>query len=283
MQRLILHLILIVVLPLSLEAKEWDPRLEQALSLSYGAQIPQALVVIISYRKDQPEDPNGLFVMAMVLEWQAGLGEENHQEVYKKLIQTYKEANKLALAHWKNEPQNPDTLADYGNSFFLLARMYGKSGSKMRAALTGRKSQKYLKKALSLEPDRLDILLPLGAFHYFAGKAPLIWRSFMSALGIKGDRERGLRELKQSAGGKHPYVWNARYALVEFNQKLEKNWDEALRWLQFFEKDFPKNPMVKMKRAQIYSSKDPISGINNFFELIEACQTGRFQCPKKII
>jgi hypothetical protein len=283
MQRLISFLFLLLLVPTGVEAKEWDPRLQQALSLSYGAQIPMALEVIESYRKDNPDDPNGLFVEAMVLEWKAGLGEDNHENIYPDLIEKYKQANQLAYHRWKEKPQDPDTLTDLGNSYFLLARMYGKKGARMRAALTGRKSEEYLKKAISLKPNRRDILLPLGAFHYFAGKAPLIWRSFMTALGIYGDRDRGLRELKMSAQGDHPYAWNARYALVEFNYLLEENWDEALLWLKTFEKAFPKNPAVKMKRAQIYAKKEPMAGIKNYLELIEACQGGEFQCPKKLI
>ena len=264
-------------------AKTWDPRLKTALQYCYAGNPAAAVPLIQAYQKEHPRDPNGLFVAAMVEEWQAGLGPQNHRRVYPDLIKIYQQANRLAFHLWEKNPEDVDALVDFGNSYFLLARLYGKNGSKMKAGLTGKKSQKHLEKAMALDPARSDALLPIGAFHYFAGNTPDYWKPLKAMFGIKGDKEEGLAELKRALEGEHPYVWNANYALMEIYQNSEKNWREAMKYWKVFADRFPQNPLVNLKYAQILELKDKQEAVQAYLNFAAACEGPQLQCPKKFV
>lgn len=266
----------------SAHGKDWDPRLKQALEQSYSGQAQNGLTLVKAYQKENPRDPNGYFVEAMVKEWQAGLGPANHREVYSELVKIYGKANQMAFFLWEKDPENVDRLVDLGNSYFLLARIYGQQGKKLKAGLTGKKCQRHLEKALEMAPERWDIYLPLGAFHFFAGNTPDYWKPIRALLGIKGEKDVGLKELKQSLKGNHPYIFNSYYALMEIHQKAEKNWQEALKYWAFFAENFPNNPLVALKKAQILELKDRREAIAAYLAFAEACQSQK-TCAKKFV
>ena len=79
----------------NLWAKTWDPQLLQASNLAYQGDVEQALSTINDYIKNNPQDPTGLFVKAIVLDWKAtfnGLPEESSQ---KEILEIYKKRRNL--------------------------------------------------------------------------------------------------------------------------------------------------------------------------------------------
>lgn len=263
-------------------SKEWDPRLIQAMELAFAANPDPGEAMIRTYIQEHPRDPNGLFVLAMVLEWKYGLSKENHFAAYPELEKIYKKANQMAFYLWEKKPEDVDTLIDLGNSYFLLARIYAKQGSHVKAGLTGKKCQKHLKKALEKDPQRLDALVSTGAFNYFAGNTPKFWEPLKRMFGIKGDKQEGLTQLQRASQGNHPYVWTAKYALLEIYSDPEKNYPKALEILEEFKKTFPENPMVPLKRAWILERQDPLQGAQAFIEFADSCSEKFAVCPPKL-
>jgi tetratricopeptide (TPR) repeat protein len=264
------------------QAKEWDGRLMEAVELSYAGDPQKAEPVIQGYVEEHPEDPNGLFVKAVVLEWKAALSPGDYDTVNPTLLEIHKQASDLAFRNWEKDPDNTDRLIDLGNSYFLLARIYGKMGMGLKAVFTAKKCQKHLEKALSQDPSRTDALLALGAFHTLAANAPKFLAVFRKLFGIEGDKVQGLAELNRAAEGRHPYVWNARYALVEIYSELEKNETQALSLLETLEKQFPKNPVGPLKKAKILELGDKRKAAEVYLDFAGRCAQD-FPCQPKFL
>ncbi len=275
--------LLLLLIPALAHAKDWDPRLGQALQQAYAGTPEAGLPIMQSYRQDQPDDPNGYFVESMVLEWKTGLEAGDHRKAYPGLLQKYKKANDLAYILWEKDPENVDRLIDLGNSYFLLARMHGNMGSGLKAGMVGRKCQKYMEEAMQKDPSRVDALLPLGAFHYFAGNTPKSMESLKKLFGIKGDKTLGLAELNKAASGSHPYVLNARYALLEIMSGPEKKYAEAQAMVTQFSNEFPKNPIGPLKIAQLEGRQDKAKGAQSLVDFTATCPQKFPPCHPKFL
>ncbi|MBF0491667.1 MAG: hypothetical protein HQM15_02670 [Deltaproteobacteria bacterium] len=274
-QKIILFLILFFPSPLF--AKDWNPNLLEASRLAYAAETAQALPLINAYIAQNPEDPNGLFVKAVVLDWKATLDWEGRNS-QKEILEIYKQANDLAFHLWDSDPENVDKLINLGNSYLFLGRKYSDLGKNLDAVLTGKKCQKYLEKAIKLDPSRKDALLALGGFHYLADQIPPWLKSFRGLLGIKGDKDLGLTELKYSLDPQLPFYYDSLYALVNVYSDFEKQYETALQYLTQMEKIFPNNPELKFYRANISEKKDKTEGLSGFLKLGTWCEKNPNHC-----
>src|SRR5262245_5113934 len=254
----------------------------EGVELSYAGDPQKAESIIQDYLGEHPEDPNGLFVKAVVLEWKAALSSGDYDSINPTLLEIYKEANDLAFRNWEKDLENTDRLIDLGNSYFFLARIYGKMGQGLKAVFTAKKCLKHLEKALSQDPSRTDALLALGAFHTLAANAPKFLAVFKKLFGIEGDKAQGLSELNRAAEGHHPYAWNARYALVEIYSELEKDETQALKTLDILEKQFPKNPVGPLKKAKIFELHDKRKAAGAYLDFTGRCDRD-FSCQPKFL
>ncbi len=267
-----------LLIPGLLAARQWDPRLLQVSRLTYQGELKEAESALTAYRQTDPRDPNGLFLHASLLDWKTALQGEPEEPAHREMLSVYKQANRLAFENWRRDPENVDRLIDLGNSYLFLGRKYYDTGSPLRAALTAKKCQPHLEKALRLDPSRVDGLLALGGFHYFASRAPAGLSIFKKILGIRGTREQGLDELKRAMTGEHPFQWDAQYALIYLYTDYEKDYGEALRILNELERRFPKNPAIRYKRPMILEKMGPLKGADAYLHFTQWCEGMRGRC-----
>jgi tetratricopeptide (TPR) repeat protein len=281
-KRFILLLLFFCTLgPRSILAKAWDPRLSQAIEMSFAGQPGTAEVLMEEYRREYPEDPNGLIFLSIVREWKAGLGPESHEHLRDDNRKLLQQAVELAEKNRQAHPRQMDALINLGNSYFFLARNFAEQGKAMKAGTTGKKLEGPMQEALQQDPSRVDAYLALGAFHYFAGNTPKFWAPFKKLLGIHGNKGQGLKELHQALQGQHPFLWQTRYALLEIYSSGEKNSEKALAQLVSFEEAFPRNPVIPLKKAYIYEMEQPEQAVKTYLHLAEQCGRQYTPCPKK--
>lgn len=269
------------MIPAVSQANPWDGRLYRAMELSFAGQPEAAELLMEDYRKAFPEDPNGLFFTAIVMEWKAGLSSGGHERVHSQNRKLLEQALDLAEKRQRTSPQDVDALIDLGNAYFFLARNFAEQGKPMKAGNTGKKLEKPMKDALTRDSSRKEAYLALGAFHYFAGNTPKIFAPFKKLMGIHGNKDQGLEELHRSLEGEHPFLWQTRYALMEIYSNPEKNPDQALVQLAPFEEKFPRNPVIPLKKAYIFEKKEPAEAIKIYVNLAEQCGRQFLPCPKK--
>ncbi|MBL7685851.1 MAG: hypothetical protein JNK65_07465 [Deltaproteobacteria bacterium] len=273
-----LFITLFLLTPFSAFSKDWDPRLLDAVKLAYQGKIETAESTIESYIQENPEDPNGLFVKGVIWEWKMPLRGLDEKKENPKILSLYKQASDMAFFQWDKDQDNVDKLINVGNGYVFLARKYSDVGSWFKAVLTGKKCQQHLEKALKLDPTRVDGLVSLGGFHYLADNVPEGAKAFRGILGIKGDKNLGLNEIRQSFSKPHPYSLNGQFLLLSLYEDYEKNYDEALKTLSFFETQFPENPEFKYKKGRILQKKDPNLGIPVLISFADWCSLNAKNC-----
>lgn len=279
--RLLLMVMVTLCFAGELGAKEWDPRLSRSMELSFAGTPEQAEPLIRNYRRENPRDPTGIIFWTLIQEWSAGMGPGNHEEIYPQNQKLLEEAVAMAEQNYRANPDHVDALIDLGNAYFFLARNLAEQGSFFKSGLTGKKVETPMRKALEKDPGRREAYLALGAYHYFAGNTPKFWIPIKALFGIRGNKEQGLKELQEALLGRHPFLWQARFALLEIYTYQEKEPSQALKYLKPFEERFPQNPLVPMKRAQILELENPLMAAAVLLDLAKECGEKFRPCPQK--
>lgn len=283
MKRFLTFLTPILVLFYSgaLQARTWDPRLSQVSDLAYQGNIQQAAKVADQYLQENPQDPNAYYFRAMVFDWERNLTDKDPEILKDKSLKFYKKGSNLAFHLWNKDRENVDKLIDIGNGYIFYGRILSDKGSWFRAIMTAKKGPKHLEKAIQLDPKRTDGLMTLGTFHYVADNTPKAAAPFKKLFGIRGSREMGLQELKKSITGNHPFHNDGIVALYYVNMEFDKNYPEALHYLELLESKFPDNPKFVMLKAEVWEKQDKQKGLEGYLGLVEWCNQKPGVCPKK--
>ena len=77
-----------------------------------------------------------------------------------------------------------------------------------KAASYGKKGLQYLKKVIQLDSKMYDSYFGLGLFNYYSGSNPWFIKPILFILGLKGNRSKGIEQLRKVAD-------NGKYAKIE--------------------------------------------------------------------
>ncbi|HEX4047507.1 MAG TPA: hypothetical protein VH309_06715, partial [Elusimicrobiota bacterium] len=118
------------------------------------------------------------------------------------------------------------------------------------AYFAGKKAIKHLRKCVKLDPDYYDAYLGLGVFDYQAARLSGIAKlGFL--LGVRGDEQRGLAEIRLAAG-------KSRYARRQASEFLlcidlidRRDFAASLSVLEKLRADFPQSPYYLFLEAQV--------------------------------
>jgi len=123
--------------------------------------------------------------------------------------------------------------------------------SALRNAVGARKDHE---KVLELEPANLDAKLVVGAHNYVVGNLPWGVKTASSAIGLGGNKQKGLEYLQQAASGNSEVSIDAKIVLVVFLRR-EKRFDDALRILRTLEPQYPHNLLFALEEGDLLRAK----------------------------
>ncbi|HVN78648.1 MAG TPA: hypothetical protein VMW38_06600 [Terriglobia bacterium] len=146
-----------------------------------------------------PAHPCGFMYKAEVIWWKA-LREPTNKALESQFHRYTNEAIRHGETLVNRDP------ADF-YAWYFLASTYGNmtryyvtvTKSYLGAMRTGMKGRYYNLKSLALKPDCVDCLIGTGSFNYFSGALPSVIKPFAWMLGVRGDREEGLKQLETAA------------------------------------------------------------------------------------
>ena len=109
-------------------------------------------------------------------------------------------------------------------------------------------------KVLELDPHNLDAKLIVGAHNYVVGSLPWGLKAATTAIGLGGNREKGLEYLHQAAAGNTETSVDAKIVLVVFLRR-ERRFDEALQILRTLEPQYPHNVLFALEDGNLLRAK----------------------------
>ena len=230
--------------PSSYTIRGYDERIQYGIDLIYSLEFKAADRYFEKIIAAEPDNPLGPFFLAMVTWWRVlvDLDSREYDEAFYALLE---KCVKVCDRRLQQDPEDFDAVLFKAGALGFRGRLRGDRGQYLRAANDGRKCLPLLKHSRRMEPKNKDILFGQGIYNYFAEVIPReypIVRPIMWFL-PRGDREKGLQQLRQVAReGRYAQV-EATYFLAQIHRMFEKDKRTALVYLEQLYARYPDNAL----------------------------------------
>lgn len=251
MKNLILLILLLNTL-LFAQSSDFDSRVSEGIKQIYNIKFEDAEKTFRSIMTDYPNDPAGRFFLAMIDWWKIMLDPDNEsydEMFFLKLEDVIYQCDQIL----KKNPKDVNALFFKGGAIGFRGRLHAFRESWLKAADNGREALPIVEEASALDPNNMDVQLGFGIYNYYAAVIPEE-NSFIKPLMIffpKGDKEKGLQQLKNTAFNGKFAKYEARYFLMTLYYRYESNSIVADEYAKLLNDDFPDNPVFQKWRGRI--------------------------------
>ena len=249
----------------------FDSTVTAGIHQIYNIKFREAESTFRELIADYPNHPAGRFFLAMIDWWKILLDPDN--ESYDDIFfQKLEDVIYLCDQILKKDPDNINALFFKGGSIGFRGRLRAFRESWLKAADDGREALPIVEKAATLDPKNVDVQLGFGIYDYYAAVIPEE-NPLLKPLMIffpSGDKERGIKELKNSAENGKYTKYEARYFLMTLYYNYENNPFAAGEYADELVKDFPDNPTFERWLGRISVKKgDLITAFKVFQDVLK--------------
>lgn len=143
-------------------------------------------------------------------------------------------------------------------------------------------ARKLHNQVLEIDPNFVDARLIEGVHDYVVGSLPWTWKALGFVAGFRGDREEGIRTLRQVADKGKLNKFDAQVLLAAIYRRERKPL-EALPLLNGLIARFPRNYLFRLETVQMYGDagdkKNALAAIDKIEELKRAGSSGFTALP----
>lgn len=231
---------------------DYDSLLKAGISQIYNIKFDEAENTFQLLQKEYPEHPAGKFFFAMIDWWRIVLSDEDEEKdelFYEKIEETVDFCNAILDKY----PNNVDALFFKGGAIGFRGRLRVMRESWFAAADDGREALPLVETAYRLDPDNVDVKLGFGIYNYLAAVIPEKYPIVKPVMMFfpSGNKELGLKQLREAASVGKYSKYEARYILVTFFYYFENDMDSAELYSQLLADSFPDNPVFERWRGRI--------------------------------
>jgi tetratricopeptide (TPR) repeat protein len=146
-------------------------------------------------------------------------------------------------------PNDADALYFLGAVYGVLAGYEASAGRKFMSALrNGSRCRELHQRAVKLRPEGYDAYLSIGLYNYVVGSLPGFVRFLVGFIGVSGNKEKGIRELRMAVEKGLYNQDDAAVILLAVYQR-EGRPQEALPLLEKLSAKYPRNYLVRLEMA----------------------------------
>ncbi len=249
------------------ETSKFDSLVTAGIHQIYNIKFQKAESTFRILIADYPDHPAGRFFLAMIDWWKILLDpdSETYDDIFfQKLEDVIYQCDEIL----KKKPDNIDALFFKGGAIGFRGRLRAFRESWLKAADDGREALPIVEKAASLDPKNVDVQLGFGIYDYYAAVIPE-QNPFLKPLMIffpSGDKERGIKELKNTAENGKYTKYEARYFLMTLYYNYENNPYAADEYAKELTKDFPDNPTFERWEGRISVKKGDYASAFKIFQ-----------------
>lgn len=255
---------------------EFDSLVQKGIREIYGMKFKQADRTFKDLTADYPNHPAGKFFLAMI-DWQkilADLENEEHDDLFfAKLEDVIFQCDQIL----DEDENNFDAWFFKGGAIGFRGRLRAIRESWIKAADDGRTAMPIVEQAANIDSTKVDIQLGYGIYNYYASVIPDRY-PFIKPLMIffpKGDKAKGLEQLKRAAMSGKYAKYESRYFLLTLNYQFENNLYEAEHWAKELLREFPDNPIFQRHLGRINVKLGRLDSARNIFtDIYRKCESG---------
>jgi len=255
MRGLIIILCIFLALPLSADDKKETIRqlALKGIDLATMLHYAQADSVFEKIVKLEPENPCGYFLRSATYFWM--FSEDTKNEVIgDKFRDLSYQAAEIAEDRLDERPDDIEAKFFLGGAYGSLGRYYAMTRSFLNAYWYGKKGMNYLEEVIEADSTYYDAYLGLGIYHYLADVLPRFIKILSFILGVDGDKEQGIQELKIAAEKGFYTKTEAMFFLGAIYTYRENEFDKAIKIFNELLRRYPGNPGVLLSLGRCYSN-----------------------------
>ena len=266
MKKLVVIFILLIAPSAISQTAIFDSTVTAGIKQIYDIKFTEAEKTFRGLIADYPNKPQGRFFLAMVDWWKILLDSDNESYddiFYQKLEDVIFQCDQIL----KRRPNDVNALFFKGGAIGFRGRLHAFRESWLKAADDGREALPIVEYAAKLDPNNVDVQLGFGIYDYYAAVIPEQY-PLMKPLMIffpPGDKEKGIKELRNVAlNGKYA-KYEARYFLMTLYFYFENNPIKAGEYANMLTKDFPDNPIFERWSGRIAAKKGDYFNASKIF------------------
>ena len=224
----------------------------QGLDLGSNLHYKESYEVFQKLIEIEPDNPRGYFLSSAIYFWMFTEDVKN-EKVGDKFRDLSYEAVEVAEAKLEKNENDIDAMFFLGGAYGSLGRYYALTKSYLKAYWYGKKGKNYLEDVVEMDSTYYDAYLGLGIYHYLADVLPRGVKILSYILGIQGDREQGLREIKLAAEKGTYTKTEAMFFLGGLYTYREDRYEEAIEIFNELLEKYPQNPGALISLGRCYS------------------------------
>lgn len=175
------------------------------------------------------------------------------RETEREFLGEVAKAMAISEARLKKNPNDIGALYALGISYGLRANYYWVVKKAWRDSLSdATAARRQHNRIEELEPANVDARLVQGLHDYIVGSLPLIYRSFGFLVGIRGDKEKGIRTVQDVARNGRLNRIDAEILLCALYRR-ENQPLTAVPMINDLIRRFPRNFLLRLELSQMYS------------------------------
>lgn len=215
----------------------------------YHSQFEKSYAAFDAYTNAHPQDPAGFFYKSAVSWWHLAQDlEYDLPEVRARFDQDLDRTIALAQARLhdaRDSKSRAQALLYQGGAEGLRGRWLVTQREWISAYFAGKRGYGHLREAVKLDPELYDAYLGLGIYDYFTDTLGGV-QAVLAALFIRGDKERGLQQLRVAVE-KAPHARiEALFFLVEILAFEENQPVQALPLTRQLREELPLSPAAHL-------------------------------------
>lgn len=252
-----------------------DRLIRETLGATYSLQFARARASSKLLQERHPDHPAGYNLMAETFWWEAQTDPGN-EAVERAYLQANELAQQRAEAALKaGKYARSELLSGMASAHASYARFQiTQKNAYLNALRAGLRARTFGDEARQLDPENPDLLVGAGAYNYFTGALPAAIRPFAIAIGLRGDKDLGRRQLQTA-------VERSRYANTEARIVLytalteDSQFQDSFPVLEKMIAEFPDNHVFFLWASDWFARQGRLADGAAYFERLYERQAKR--------
>lgn len=228
--------------PELVNSQQFRPDAKAAVDSIYNFQFDGADQVLAPWKEKYPSHPLWTLIEGMKFWWQvlSDLEDHSHDE---KFITMMKKANYQAGKLLHRQSAHADGLLIQAISNGYIGRQYSNREEWITSLNYARKAMNTYEYLLEEQPDMPDMKLAQGLKLYYAAYLPEAYPVVKTVSWFlpEGDKEKGLRFIREASQEAIFARAEATYFLGNINFNYEKKYKAAVRYFEKLHRQYPRN------------------------------------------
>lgn len=216
-------------------------------ALAYNYNFPEAGKRFDEALAIEPRHPRPHVGKSMILFWRYVLSK--NEAMKDSCLAATERGIEAAEAYADSVGDDAETEICLGTLYGYRSFVKGRSKSYLGAAWDGKKSYDAFIRAVEINPKAYDAYLGLGIYHVFLTFIPRPLRWIASIVGISGDSEQGMKELRLAAERGIFAKTEARYYLAQFLPWQEGDFETGEQIYRALLAEYPDNRILDFSLA----------------------------------